>query len=262
MECPREETVSALWKRIQEQRVIHVRATPASGKSTLSRLLEEYVERECPNLPVKWCSWPLGLQELLKANYNNSNAVLRHVFNVPPEQQINWLKWPGLLIIDEAQASYPCADFLNDFIKAITETSAPMVVFFSSWGSAADRSEAKTPTPIYFNHEQCISIRPSHPSEPAVFFTYAEFLDVVERVKAREPKYGQAFLPDGDVVDYIWDLTNGHPGSTRLVLDFLLKSDVSISTDTYAIITLTYVSLYRKFAHFAKQARESRWTLP
>lgn len=54
--CPREETVSALWKRIQQYHVIHVRATPASGKSTLSRLLQSYVQRHNPEIPVLWCS--------------------------------------------------------------------------------------------------------------------------------------------------------------------------------------------------------------
>lgn len=52
MICPREETVSALWKRIQRYHVVHVRATPGSGKSILSRLLQDYVRRKSPNMPV------------------------------------------------------------------------------------------------------------------------------------------------------------------------------------------------------------------
>ena len=48
LECPRVQTVSVLWERIQEHHVVHVRATPASGKSTLSSLLEQHVKRKHP----------------------------------------------------------------------------------------------------------------------------------------------------------------------------------------------------------------------
>ena len=140
--------------------------------------------------------------------------VLNYIFDIPLDQPIDWLERPGLLIIDEAQGSYLYGKFWNDYIKNITPTHAPMVILFSSWGSASGRSGVKTPTPIYLKAEQGISIRASHASEPSVFFRHSEFLDVVERLKTR---HGQAFLPDKDVVAYIWDLTNGHTSAVRLI---------------------------------------------
>lgn len=265
LECPRVQTVSVLWERIQEHHVVHVRATPASGKSTLSRLLEQHVKRKHPDLPVKWCSWPMDLLKRLGySNYNNHNKVLHTVFNIPLNLQIDWLNWPALFIIDEAQASYSCITFWNDFIKAISKQHAPMVILFSSWGSAAGRSEAKTPTPIYFDPNQRISIRPPQDSESrvSVFFTRAEFDDVVHRVMVYESQHGQAFSPNGDVVDYIWNLTNGHPHATRMISRMLATSDVSISTDTYEILTLICVCRYRRSAHSVKTALSFHWMRP
>ncbi|OXV10335.1 hypothetical protein Egran_01904 [Elaphomyces granulatus] len=155
----------------QEHHVVHVRATPASGKSTLSRLLEQHVKRKHPDLPIKWCSWPMNLLKRLGlSGYNNHKSV----------------------------------------------THRP-----------AGRSEAKTPTPIYFDPNQRISIRP--PQDPelrvSVFFTRAEFDDVVHRVMVYESRHGQAFSPNGDVLDYIWNLTNGHPHATRMISGMLATSD-------------------------------------
>ena len=243
-----------MWERIQKYHVIHVRATPASGKSTLSRLLMRHVKRERPGLTVKWCTWPTRFQEKLGCGYDSYSTVLSHLFEIPPNREINWLEWPVVLIIDEAQESYDCENFWNGFIKSISPTHPCMVILFSSWGSATSKSEANTATPVIFEPEQRISIRPLHASDPAVFFTYAEFLDVVERLKIYESRYGQAFLPDKDVIDYIWELTNGHPSATRVILSLLAESEVSILMDTYTILTLTGVSWYRRYALSVKAA--------
>jgi hypothetical protein len=236
MICKREKTVSALWDRIKQYHVVHVRATPASGKSTLSRLLQHHVEEEDAELPVLWGSWPV---ELLKTS--RYDIALECVFNIPPDKNINWLHRRALLIIDEAQLSYTCVSFWNDFIKALIPTAPPMVVLFSSWGSAARRAEALTQTPVMLKSEQRISIRPSKVSDISVFFTYAEFLDVIERVKANKSQFGQAFSLDEDVIDYIWIITNGHPAAVILILEELATSEVSISTDTDAILKLTFI---------------------
>ncbi|KAL1989237.1 hypothetical protein VTN96DRAFT_3784 [Rasamsonia emersonii] len=100
-----------------------------------------------------------------------------------------------------------------------------MVILFSSWGSATSRSEALSGTPIYLSDGQRISIRPSEESAPSVFFTHAELLDVIERVKECEAQYGQKFLPDPDVVEYVWKITNGHPAAVRATLKILATSE-------------------------------------
>jgi hypothetical protein len=202
----------------------------------LSRLLLQQVKKIEPGLPILWCSWPVNLPENLRHGHD---AVLSHVFGIHPEIQIDWLTQQALLIIDEAQESYTCTSLWNDFIKYLGAYDPSMIILFSSWGSATSRSEAVSATPVLLTDAQRISIRPSHSSDPSVFFTYTEFIDVIERIKKCESQYGQAFLPDEDVINYVWSVTNGHPSAVRAILAMLANSEVSILIDIYAIFKLT-----------------------
>lgn len=168
--------------------MIQVRATPASGKSTLSRLLQSYAQRQNPEIPVLWCSWPESLPPDLGRGYEK---LLQYAFDVPKTLHLDWILLKALLIIDEAQNSYSCKSLWNDFITSITPRDTPMVILLSSWGSATSRSEAQSTTPIILTDEQRISIRPTRDSDPSVFFTYSGYLDVVERIKANKAQFDQ-----------------------------------------------------------------------
>src|SRR3954447_10930048 len=54
--CPRTDTVKKLATILDEKRVVHVRGTPSSGKTTLAYLLWEYYDkrRECVVLLTGW----------------------------------------------------------------------------------------------------------------------------------------------------------------------------------------------------------------
>src|SRR2546430_2378711 len=54
--CPRTDTVKKLATILDEKRVVHVRGTPSSGKTTLALLLWEYYHkrRECVVLLNGW----------------------------------------------------------------------------------------------------------------------------------------------------------------------------------------------------------------
>ena len=228
-ECLREHTVAALWDRIQQVGVVHVRGTPASGKSTLSKLLERYVRRQKPGLQVLWCSWPIPLPGGLDQS-SQHDKILNYVFDRPAHT--DWQNIQALIIIDEAQASYACVNVWNAFIKAITPSSGPKVVLFSSYGSPSEQplgSDSPTPTPIYFRSDQRISIRRSSQNpDLALLFSRTEFDDVVERVCKHHSQYGQAFHLSLELVDYLWEITNGHPAGVRAVLDELASSEVCI----------------------------------
>lgn len=53
----RQKTVAMLWERIKQEQVIHVRGTPASGKSTLAFLLAQYVMGHEENMRVHRVTW-------------------------------------------------------------------------------------------------------------------------------------------------------------------------------------------------------------
>jgi hypothetical protein len=228
-ECLREHTVAALWDRVQQVGVVHVRGTPASGKSTLSKLLGQYVRRQKPGLQVLWSSWPIPLSSGLDQSSQHYD-ILNCVFKRPAHTV--WEKIQALIIIDEAQASYAFVNVWNAFIKTITPSSGPKVVLFSSYGSPSEQplgSDIPTPTPIYFRSDQRISIRRSSQNpDLALLFSRTEFDDVVERVCKHYSQYGQAFHLSLELVDYLWEITNGHPAGVRAVLDELASSEVCI----------------------------------
>ena len=138
----------------------------------------------------------------------------------------------ALLIIDEAQTSYVYTSVWNDFIKGLSPGSGPFVALFSSYGSPSEQplgSDSPTPTPIYFRSDQRISIRRSSQNpDLALLFSRTEFDDVVERVCKHHSQYGQAFHLSLELVDYLWEITNGYPAGVRAVLDELASSEVCI----------------------------------
>src|SRR5204863_1753187 len=112
------------------------------------------------------------------------HRLLNRILGRPVDIPDDWCKMRVLLIIDEAQGSYEYVSLWNDLIKGISTDSGPLVALFSSYGSPSRKPlETPTPTPIFFNHAQRVSIRHSSQSpDLALFFTRAEFDDVVERV--------------------------------------------------------------------------------
>lgn len=119
--------------------------------------------------------------------------------------------------------------FWNEFIKAITPGTEPMIVLFSAWGSPTSRlSDVQLSTPVILTEEQRVSVRHSSTkSGLSVFFTHAEYFDVVKRIKAHEGRSFQKFLPDSDVVDHVWDITRGHLAGVQATFNLLTTSTVS-----------------------------------
>ena len=240
---PRHGTVATLWDRIQQVGVVHIRGTPACGKSTLARFLEDHVRTTRPSLPVYRFSWPVlrendkDNEKLRSFQYRSFEHSLNFLTGLS-QSQIRWQTSRFLLIIDEAQGSYRYMSLWNDLIKGLSPTSGPLIVLFSSYGSASDTplGEIRTPTPIFFSSNQRVSIRRStqHP-DLALLFSLTEFSDVVARVCRSYSQDGQAFRLSSELIDYIWELTNGHPAGVRAVLDELANSEVSIGCSSILI---------------------------
>jgi hypothetical protein len=150
----------------------------------------------------------------------------------PKTDSDNWLtRQNTLIIIDEAQRSYTYYDFWNIFIKRLaSDIGGPLVILFSSFGFAAGRSvelpEEKGTAPISLGP---VSIRPLSYTNPNVslYLNREEFNDAVARVC--EGCNGNRFIPSDDLMQYIWDVANGHPGATRAVMEILIHSKVSIN---------------------------------
>ncbi|KAK2792922.1 hypothetical protein FQN52_002600 [Onygenales sp. PD_12] len=224
---PRNRTVEALWDRLQRDAVVHVRGTPASGKSTLARLLRFHVQKVAPNLSILPITWPMASKFPTGFWDQTPYHQLLNLLSNRSLEIDDWKERRILIIIDEAQGSYPYTSLWNDFIKSITPHEGPLVALFSSYGSPTEAPLGdETPTPILFSVRQRISLRPT-PANPEIglFFSHEEFDDVVARVSRGHGEHGQAFLLSDDLKAYIYDLSSGHPAAVRSLLDGLAVSD-------------------------------------
>lgn len=208
-------------------RVIHVRGTPASGKSTLAMFLEQHVNSVFQGkVPVYRFRWTPGTLPL-STSYNK---LLNHFTEqIAP---FDWIEMNAVIIIDEAQLSYDFKDLWHGLIKILASgvAAGPFIIAFASYGSATKSplpSEVSS-TPVHFTSNQRVSTRPLTLNNPQVglYLTRAEFEDVASRFCDQHRKHGEGFLPSVEALQYIWEFSSGHPGGVRALLDVLLHSPV------------------------------------
>jgi hypothetical protein len=139
-----------------------------------------------------------------------------------------------LMIIDKGQASYQYGNLWVDYIKRISSDQyrGRRVVLFSSYGSPTEipRRHSLVGSPqSLLTPNQRVSIRPlsDNNQKVSLYFTRPEFDDVVARVRKLSGKTGQPFNPSPELLDHVWEFSNGHPAGVRVVLDGLINSEVS-----------------------------------
>lgn len=195
--------------------MIYVRGTPASGKSTLCRLLYHHVKSSRSDIDVKLVLWKP---------------------NIPPD--IPWedflRKTNTLILLDEAQATYTDVVLWPFLIKPVAENrSGPMIALFGSYGSPIEGPRSFEITPMQFAPDQRMSLRPisCDDSKLSIFFTRSEFDDCISRIVTASKVDEQPFLPSKEFVEQLWVLTNGHPGVTREMMRFLMNALVCLIID-------------------------------
>jgi hypothetical protein len=241
--------VAALWQLAQRNQVVHARGTPNCGKSVLAGLLKSHVELVAPNVKVYLFDWiPSRLEKNQLDEYSQFYELLDCLTRQPKPLGSNWLNQANTLVmIDEAQLSYAYMDLWNKFIKPLSGAGyGPFLILFSSYGSATDSpipaDPLKMPTPVEFNDEQRVSLRPLFRNNPGIslFFTHEEFVDAVNRT-CEPDSNRQPFIPSLELREYIWELCSGHPGVTVSVVKALIRAEVSL---------LIYVSRFELTFYF------------
>lgn len=101
MRCPRTKTVRTLARILDKQRVVQVRGTPTSGKSTLAKLLNQHYCRE--NVPSVYIpTWPkTGFNFYADVLVNRANRVGHSFVSLSNLEDANIV-----FIFGEAQMSY------------------------------------------------------------------------------------------------------------------------------------------------------------
>lgn len=157
--------------------MVHIRGTPAAGKSTLAYLLARYVSTVEPHIAIYNLSWPLSFTRLTESSHYH--LLLNDIAGRPPECD-DWLSMNCLLIIDEAQSSYKYSSLCNDLIKFLECGWGLRVALFSSYGSASALvKEASTSTPLKLKAAQRVSLKPSTENpDLCLLLNREEFQDV------------------------------------------------------------------------------------
>ncbi|RAH63999.1 uncharacterized protein BO66DRAFT_406762 [Aspergillus aculeatinus CBS 121060] len=165
----RPQFIDELIARLDRYHLIRVNGTPASGKTSMTRVLANELLARYPQTPVyllcgwEWDDvrfaggWALYLQQQLGTH---GHRLITH---------------PGFLLLDEAQQTYWDTQLWTDLFKSITGSSAVKVVLFTCYGSAGSEPgwatttmrELPGKTPMVFKPHQQISLRPEESEETA-----------------------------------------------------------------------------------------------
>jgi hypothetical protein len=199
------------------------------------------VKRTSPNTQIYAFSWQQPELFEKKGIYGALYYQLLNFHTGRPIDEDDWLRMRDmLLIIDEAQMAYQYTDLWTQFIKRIASDGdeGRYVILFSSYGSPAEvplvHGFIGSPS-MELSADQRISIRPlsDNNKEISLYFTRPEFDDVVARACQRAGKMGQPFHLSSELLDYIWEFSNGHPAGTRFILDSLINSEASVCSLYY-----------------------------
>jgi energy-coupling factor transporter ATP-binding protein EcfA2 len=215
--------------------VVHVCGSPASGKSTLLKLLANYIRlnkpeysvvilEPCENLNI-WGYREYLLDSMCFPINRGTEQNLEHDKNL-------------VFLIDEVQFTYKNIDFWNCLIKNRCQESSYLgskLVLFASYGNSRepyllelDGTRGCSLPPIFLQ-QRVSALRSqsnssnvaSYLSRPdvALYFSRSEFGDAVQRyLETSECLFKQISKGARNI---IWRETMGHPGMVRCILDCL-----------------------------------------
>ncbi|GAD95379.1 hypothetical protein TSTA_121560 [Paecilomyces variotii No. 5] len=202
--------------------VVHVRGTPASGKTTLARHLAQRLKNTHRVVFIE--SW--GITPLSTTAYLVSRAHGAGYLDVTEDEFFGHRHNNLVFIIDEAQVTYVDSLLWYTAIKTrIGIVSGPGFCLFSSYGSPSTGAPSfnypATTTPPILRKEQRVSLTiPAGSQMPTIslFYTTSEFEDVIVRF-CRQPSV--EFTLAEDLQNHLYSLTDGHPGVVHAVLTFI-----------------------------------------
>ncbi|KAL2819130.1 hypothetical protein BJX63DRAFT_28379 [Aspergillus granulosus] len=234
---PRPDTVQKLANLVDQQKVVHVRGTPASGKTTLALLLMKYYASQKKNA-CYFGSWTM-LSKISSKTLNPWTLLQLALYRASagPADHIV----PGtILLVDEAQLSYKDESFWIGIIKLLQSGLASTDIkfcLFSSYGNPITGVEHVPYTPATFKPKQRVdfTIQPEGP-QLGIFFTELESYHAIDQIS----KHGRRPLIatfDDKAKDYLFSLTNGHPGCLSALVDFIITKNERCIRHGETIIT-------------------------
>ncbi|KAK2462614.1 hypothetical protein APHAL10511_005347 [Amanita phalloides] len=216
---PRTETVKDLYEVLSEEKLVYVRGSPASGKTTLMFLLDAHIRRIDPSAFVyRFSSW----------KSSESDAILDGIDDV-------YFHHGGraFLLFDDAQDTYGDDELWSQFFKNVADRLLGQyhVITFCSYGSSGHRPvDTRRGTAVTLGDVARITLWPRITADGkevnGLFLDRQEFNEIVVR-------HGLLNI-NSDVSQLIFDWTKGHVGAVVGILD-LVSNKVCLSPNFLAI---------------------------
>ncbi|KAL4784923.1 hypothetical protein BJX76DRAFT_347377 [Aspergillus varians] len=206
----RKDTVVQLANLLENQNVVHVRGTPASGKTKNVFFINTWRNLE---------KFPAGFND---EPWKKFRKMIHTTFNFA--QGPDNLPQGAIIIVDEAQKTYSDLEFWHTIIKQriYGDGQDIKICLFCLYGSPSTGVE-KQPryfTPAQFRKEQRVSLTPHASCLIGLFFNKDEFKDAIQNITAN-PQFEGSFTLDCNAKDYLFSLTNGHPGGVASLLQYI-----------------------------------------
>lgn len=209
---------------LEHYAIVHVRGTPATGKTRLARLLQDRLETN-RRVVFMGLGWPPATGRRHPTEILADESHRTGFTNVGARDLLTKKNNDLVFIIDEAQTTYRESHLWFSVIKDRMGLShGPSICLFSSYGSPSTGSpdyQTSGNTPPILRAELRVSLVPSMcPGAPQIslFYNFAEFHDVVFRFSKNR---NLEFKIEDNLKNHIYSMTNGHPGMVRSVLEFL-----------------------------------------
>lgn len=196
-----------------------------SGKTMLAHAISEHLKKKYPEFKVNSITWappPVPL-------YRNMDPWLSYLASFTEEPSKWLLQQDNLVyIIDEAEQSFKDKAFWNSCLRtASRHDHGPYFVLLSSYGSASDAiiDPLSAPPKIGLQWDQRITFSRVQlgSAVASLCFDEEEFEFLCRRLCEH---LGQGIIMSSDLKDYIFELTDGHPGLTDTLVRALLQSRV------------------------------------
>ncbi|KAA8904998.1 hypothetical protein FN846DRAFT_919559 [Sphaerosporella brunnea] len=205
---PRTELVAAILSRMFEHRVIHIRGTPASGKSVLLHLIREELANKYSELSTYVLNcWPQNMSDVESTSFveNLFHATLMSIFSTPDR----------VLLLDEAQTSYSDTGFWNGVLKQLVQPAqGAYIILFSCYsypGHVPFPMAAETAgTPLIFADAQRIGLSWFGDPPAGMLFRKEETVALCQR---RSTAKASPLIIAPDLVDWLHEMTGGHVGA-------------------------------------------------
>lgn len=220
----RKVVTSNLVRRLMSHGILHVRGTPASGKTVLLNLLHQELLTQHPSLRVVSIkSWPQSMNDFQSQNYIEQllGASLSNPTVIPPT----------VLLVDEAQSTKEDQYFWNTFLKLLVQPalSTLRVAMFAAYGSAGNTPvEIPCITPPILRRIQRVELQwHGNDEDPPVglFLSREEAEEIFDKATAYHqdrPSFSADFRT------YVYDVTFGHAGALTSIIGEVIKHRVCI----------------------------------